>query len=403
VALRQQMHSREIAARRQTTRALKLAGLRPLGERPDYVEFYPEARDAEEFSDLSARVACYLGDIDLPLYLPGPRFDLDPTLVPYMQPQLIVDPGWVSDRPAGRQYLVVHRLTAGAIAKLLSHRGAGAAVVDKDLYQTSEMTYWAVRDRLAWPAYPSADTSLKRLRDRMPDARTSFILATGPSALGVDLKAVDADVRITCNSAIRDRERLSAFRPDLIAFTDPVFHFGPSRYAAQFRSDLLSALEYCDPLLLCGAEWVAPLLNLLPQLSERLVAIPRRAGGAWRWPTDRDPTTRPTESVLTNLLLPIAFMLTDHVEVAGVDGRQPTETYFWTHGLQYSDDLMKSAFETHPAFFRDRDFEDHYVRYCEQIEALICAGEAAGKTVEAAAPSWIPAFRSRGADEPQIA
>jgi hypothetical protein len=399
-AARHRLRTLEISARREATRALKVLGARPLGERPDYVEFWPEVVDAREFSDLSTRVNCYLGDVDLPFYLPGTRFEIDPGLVPHMEPHLVVDPGWVSKPPEGRGYLVIHHLTPAAVLKLLSHRGAGVAVVDKDLYQMSEMTYWPVRERLAWPAYPSAECSLGRLRDRFSGAASAFILATGPSALSVDLVSVNADVRITCNSAVRDRERLDEFKPGLIAFTDPVFHFGPSRYAAQFRRDLLRAVDQCDPLLLCGAEWVGPLMNLQPQLKDRLVVIPRRAGGPWRWPTERDPTTRPTQSVLTNLLLPVAFMLADHVRVAGVDGRQPTETYFWKHGLQYSDELMKSVFDAHPAFFRDRDFGDHYVRYCDEIEALIQAGEAAGRTVEAAAPSWIPAFRRRGASEP---
>ncbi len=226
------------------------------------------------------------------------------------------------------------------------------------------------------------------------------MLATGPSALSVDLAAINAEVRITCNSAVRDVERLRAFRPTIIAFTDPVFHFGPSRYAAAFRRDLLRAIEICDPLLLCGSAWVSPLLNLMPELADRLVAIPFRAGGSWRWPTKRNPTVRPTASVLTNLMLPVAFMLADHVAVAGVDGRQPTENYFWKHGLQYSDELMKTVFDAHPAFFRDRDYEDHYDVYCAEIEAFLQIAEQAGKVVEGAAPSWIPAFRKRGASEP---
>jgi hypothetical protein len=403
LAIRDRWRRVELQGRRQTTRVLKLAGSRPTGERPDYAEFYPPVRNARDLSDLSARVNCYLAGIEMPLYLPGPRFDLDANLVPHFDPALVADCGWTADRPQGRAYLIIHRLTPGGLGRLVTHHGAGAAVVDKDLYKMAEMSYWRVRDRLMWPNYPSADRSLQRLRERVPSAEGAFVLATGPSALEVDLDGIDDEVRITCNSAIRDRHRMSAFRPTIVAFTDPVFHFGPSRYAAQFRRDLLTMLEYCDPLLLCGAEWVGPLLNMLPQLSDRLVAIPRQAGGPWRWPTDRDPTTRPTESVLTNLLLPIAFTLADNVRVAGVDGRQPSESYFWKHGLQYSDDLMQSAFDAHPAFFRDRDFADHYVQYCEEIELMIRAGEAAGKTVQAAAPSWIPAFRKRGAAVPQSA
>ena len=286
------------------------------------------------------------------------------------------------------------------MTKFFSHRDVGAMVVDKDIYFLTEMAYWRVRERLAWPNYPSAEVSLKRLRDHAPGAKRAFVLATGPSALGVDLGAVDADVRITCNSAVQDVDRLRAFRPTIIAFTDPVFHFGPSRYAAAFRRDLARAIEISDPLLLCGSDWVSPLLTLMPELEGRLAVLPFRAGGVWRWPTKRDPTVRTTGSVLTNLMLPTAFMLTDHVSVAGVDGRQPSETYFWKHGLQYSDELMATVFEAHPAFFRDRDYEDHYEIYCDEIEEFLQIAERAGKVIVGAAPSWIPAFRRRGAPEP---
>jgi hypothetical protein len=341
-----------------------------------------------------------LGDVGLPLYLPGPHYGLDPSSVPYMEPDLVRDPGWVRERPDGRSHLLIHRVTPRTMAQLITHRGPGATVVDTQVYVLTELAYWRVRDRLAWPNYPSADVSLRRLRDHADGAKTSFILATGPSALAVDLDAIAADVRITCNSAVRDEERLRAFRPTIIAFTDPVFHLGPSRYAAAFRRDLLRAIEICDPLLLCASDWVSPLLTMMPELEDRLAVVPSRRGGPSRWPTKRDPTVRPSGSVLTTLMLPVALMLTDHVSVAGVDGRQPSENYFWRHGLQYSDDLMTTVFDAHPAFFRDRDYEAHYEEYCEQIEDLVQAGERAGKVVQAAAPSWIPAFRRRGAAAP---
>jgi hypothetical protein len=392
----------EIRVRHWAYRGLSVLGLRPPTDSADYVEFVPAVRDVQEFNDLSTRVSCYLGDVGLPLYLPGPRFELDPSSVPYMEPELVRDPGWVSERPDGIPYLLVHRLTPASILQLAIHRGAGATVVAKDTYFLTEMAYWRVRERLAWPNFPSAEVSLQRLRDHSAGASRSFVLATGPSALTVDLEAIDADVRITCNSAVRDTERLRAFQPTIIAFTDPVFHFGPSRYAAAFRNDLLRAIDICDPLLLCGSDWVSPLLNLLPELEDRLAVVPFRRGGSWRWPTKHDPTVRSTGSVLTNLMLPVALMLTDHVSVAGVDGRQPTENYFWKHGLQYSDDLMTSVFDAHPAFFRDRDYEDYYEQYCQEIEDFVRIAEKAGKVVQGAAPSWIPAFRRRGASAPHL-
>ena len=56
-----------------------MAGTRYQRAFPDYLEFIPEVSSAHEFADLSARVACYLGDAGLPLLLAGPRFELRPS------------------------------------------------------------------------------------------------------------------------------------------------------------------------------------------------------------------------------------------------------------------------------------------------------------------------------------
>jgi hypothetical protein len=98
-------------------------------------------------------------------------------------------------------------------------------------------------------------------------------------------------------------------------------------------------------------------------------------------------------------MLPAAFALGERVDVAGSDGRESGERYFWKHNTatQYTDDLMESAFEAHPAFFRDRDYKDYYVHHCHQLEEFIAVAEARGKTVRSATPSYIPALQRRGA------
>ena len=104
---------------------------------------------------------------------------------------------------------------------------------------------------------------------------------------------------------------------------------------------------------------------------------------------------------MTTLMLPLGFLLADEVTIAGSDGRQPTEKYFWAHNtqLQYSDEMMKTVFDAHPSFFRYVDYSDYYDEYCQSLEALIQVGEAAGKTVRPLTPSWIPALVRRGAPE----
>lgn len=397
-------NARVMMARQWGYRALRVSGTRFTKGFPDYFEFAPEVRDEREFADLCARVSCYWPGVPQPLYLPGPRFALRPELVPHFDPALVRDPGFVHERPPGTGHLMVHRLTPSSMAHVLSSK-VPASVVDTRLHARCEDQYFVVRNSTTWPTYAPVEEALERLRRVAGAGRTAFILATGPSALTVDVGELEADVRITCNSAVRDLDRIKAFRPNIIACTDPVFHFGPSRYAAEFRRDLVRAAEAVDALVLCGDSFPGAMLDLHPELKERLVVVPHQDGGPYRLPSARNPTLRHCGNVLTTLMLPIAMLLAEDVRIAGADGRQPSENYFWKHNpaLQYSDELMQTVFDGHPSFFRDKDYADYYEMFTEDVEQLIRLGEGLGKRVSAASPSWIPALRARGATEPASA
>jgi hypothetical protein len=390
----------ETKARITAYRALRVAGSRYQRAFPDYLEFAPGIRDEVEFADLSARVNCYLRGIGIPLFLPGPHFPLKPELVPHFDRSLIADPGWVERRPDGVSQLVVHRVTPQTVRRLVSNPTPTWTVAET-LSRRSEERYFDLRNAVSWPTYDPAEIALNRLRGRVGTARDAVVLATGPSASLANLDD-SADVRITCNSAVRDKELIRRFRPNIICFTDPVFHFGPSRYAAEFRRDAVRAAEDVDALIVCGHRFAGALLDLEPALHRRLVVIPQQDGGPWRWPTRRNPTVRQGGNVMTTLMLPTAFLLADRVKIAGADGRQPSEKYFWKHNaqLQYSDEMMKTVFDSHPSFFRYIDYRDYYDEYCRSLEDLIQVGERAGKLVSAVTPSWIPALRQRGAPEP---
>jgi hypothetical protein len=390
----------ETKARITAYRALRVAGSRYQRAFPDYLEFAPGIRDEVEFADLSARVNCYLRGIGIPLFLPGPHFPLKPELVPHFDRSLVADPGWVERRPDGVSQLVVHRVTPQTVRRLVSNPTPTWTVAET-LSRRSEERYFDLRNAVSWPTYDPAEIALNRLRGRVGTARDAVVLATGPSASLANLDD-SADVRITCNSAVRDKELIRRFRPNIICFTDPVFHFGPSRYAAEFRRDAVRAAEDVDALIVCGHRFAGALLDLEPALHRRLVVIPQQDGGPWRWPTRRNPTVRQGGNVMTTLMLPTAFLLADRVKIAGADGRQPSEKYFWKHNaqLQYSDEMMKTVFDSHPSFFRYIDYRDYYDEYCRSLEDLIQVGERAGKLVSAVTPSWIPALRQRGAPEP---
>lgn len=365
----------------------------------DYIHFRPAVESAAELADLSARINWYLPDRDVPIYVDGIRSTVQAEDVPYMDPSLVRDAGWAISRPKGRPLYVYWRLRSARELAGFVPACRRAEIVDADLYLFSDVNgYSRLRDVVV-PEPNWAATAVDRMFAQVVPDGTAFVLATGPSAQMVDPTSVTDDIRITCNSAVKDRELIRELRPTVIAFGDAVFHYGPSKYAAAFRRDLLRALDESDAIVVSTTHWAGMLLANVPQVRDRVAVVSSKTDSAWNIPTARDFRVRHTGNVLTNLLLPTAFALAQHVRVAGCDGRQPQENYFWKHNsrTQYGGDLMATAFQAHPAFFRDRDYGDYYEQHCAELEELLTVGERAGKDIVPTTPSWIPALTRRGA------
>ena len=393
-----------VALSRRSAAGGLLSG-RPADQQPppppaDYLMLQPPVRTSTELSDLAARVNWYLPDARVPVAVDrAPGTEIAAEHAGWMDPDLVQDPGWLDGAPSGRAHAVVHRVRPKEAATVL-RRGRASVVAAPRFYYVSDLGWMWLRWQFATMPSRSSDAARERLFSLGGPGRSSFVLATGPSARLVEPSAVSADVRISCNSVVRDLDLLRLLRPNVICFADPVFHYGPSRYSAAFRRDLLRAVQETDALLVTFELWAGLLLAHHPELAERLVILRVLKGKpAWHWPTRDRLTVRMTGNVLTNAMLPIAFALTDRVEIAGCDGRRPDERYFWHHNArtQYSDELMASAFDAHPAFFRDRDYADYYDGHCRELEELLAAGEAAGKRSVGVTPSHIPALRRRGA------
>ena len=368
-----------------------------------YLDFVPHVASDAEIADLSARVNWYLptGSRTTNVYSGAAAGSASPQPenAPYMDARLVSQPGWSKDRPQGRRHVVLHRFTPRSALEYLRSPG-NATVVSQTFAYGSDEAYFELHRRFCSTRPPSADASADRLLSLQTPAATALVVATGPSASLLDEQSIAAsDIRITCNSAVRDSSLMEMLRPDVIAFSDPVFHYGPSRYAASFRADLMRALDETGALLLTSQLFVEPLLAHTPELKERLVVLPLTSRGPWRWPSAGQPSTRITGNVLTNLMLPAAFALADHVLVAGCDGRQTSERYYWRHNpaTQYSDGLMRTAFDAHTAFFRDRDYADYYETHCKQLDEFFATAERAGKSITGVTPSYIPALLARGA------
>lgn len=366
----------------------------------DYLMLRPAARNSSELSDLAARVNWYLPDARIPLVVERSEGDeVEAAHASWMEPDLVREPGWFDAISPGRAHDVIHRVGPLEAFTVL-RRGRASVIAAPGFYSAADLGWIWLRWHFASMSVQSSPAATARFFSLGGRGTSAFVLATGPTARLVASESVSADVRIVCNSAVRDLDLLRSLSPDVICFVDPVFHFGPSRYAAAFRRDLLRAVSETDALLVTFDLWAGLLLAHHPELAERLIVLrPLKGKPAWQWPTPDGMTVRMTGNVLTDAMLPIAFALCDRVEIAGCDGRDPNDNYFWRHNTrtQYSDELMTSAFDAHPAFFRDRDYADYYEGHCRQLEEMLAAGEAAGKHSIGVTPSHIPALRRRGA------
>ncbi len=393
-----------VALSRRSAGGRLLSGHPPDQEPPapdaDHLMLRPAVRSSRELSDLAARVNWYLPDACIPVAVErAAGTEIAPENAAWMEPELVHDPNWLDPAPPGRMHDVIHRVRPKEAATVL-RRGRASVIAAPNFYYAADLGWMWLRWHFATMPSRSSGVAMERLFSLGGAGTSSFVLATGPSARLVDPSAVNADVRISCNSVVRDLDLLRLLEPNVICFMDPVFHYGPSRYAAAFRRDLLRAVDETDALLVTSELWAGLLLAHHPELADRLVILRMLKGKpAWHWPARDRMTVRMTGNVLTNAMLPIAFALTDRVEIAGCDGRRADERYFWNHNArtQYSDELMISAFDAHPAFFRDRDYADYYEGHCQDLEEFLVAGESAGKRCIGVTPSHIPALRRRGA------
>jgi hypothetical protein len=378
------------------------------GRQPaDFVWFHPSPRNAQEFADLSARVNWYLPNCKVPLYAGREaRATISPSDAPYMDPPLVRDPGWARSRPSGTAEHVYWKMEPSLVRHFLTHC-RHADIADATWFWVSDRGWTRLTSRYADVPSPSS-TALRRLMALRVADGTAFVLGTGPSATAVDYDDLHADIRITCNSAVRNDDLLSRFRPQVLCFADPVFHFGPSRYAATFRADMLRAVETHDLHVVTSSYYAMLLLANHPEIVERTTVLDIDPKTPYRLLTETSSTVRRTLNILTQAMLPVAGSLARTIQIAGCDGRNPNEDYFWQHNqqVQYADDMMQSAFSTHPAFFRDVAYGGHYTLHCQQLEELCTYLEAQGRTIAPVTPSWIPALHDRGAppfpgDEPQ--
>ncbi len=226
-----------------------------------------------------------------------------------------------------------------------------------------------------------------------------YLFGTAPSISQVVAANYDYGdgVSVVCNSLIRNKKLMNSVNPRVLICGDPVFHAGPSRYAAAYRKDLMQTMANFDVWLVTHSNFVPIMRNLLGEkYYDRIIGIRTQVEIDINLNLLESLSVLTTENILTMQMLPVACTLSDDINILGCDGRSfLEESYFWKHDKtsQY-DEHMEETKLVHPSFF-ERDFNNYYLTHCATVERTLSTAESAGKTIRMITPSYIPPLAKR--------
>jgi hypothetical protein len=275
-------------------------------------------------------------------------------------------------------------------------------VIDPLYYSLEEGNFWKFglydllndEEKLLYKNISASN--YKSFRNKHLNKTKANIFVTGPSYNSYkDFEYGEDSIKIVCNTIVKDNEFLEFINgPDIITFADPVFHFSSCLYAHEFRELVLAAVAKYDSYIAVPASTVPLMLGNYPQLKDRIIGLSRSESLVF--PSEKNLSVKPSGSIITFMMLPLASSLAKTVYILGADGRAPQENYFWKHNEKVQlKELMESVFLTHPSFFRDRDYLDHYKAHCDYVEETLIKGEKEGIKYFSLSQSYVPALKDR--------
>ena len=237
---------------------------------------------------------------------------------------------------------------------------------------------------------------LNKISEQYKDVNKSYVYGTGPS---LD-EAYDFDfsdgIRFISNSIVKNDRLLEHIRPNFVAAADPLFHYGCSRYAEEFRNELFKVLDKYNTYFFYSFFYSGLFETHFSEYVDRIVAIPQQHLKEFNFNLRKNYMLKGIDNVLTLMLLPVGATFTDEINILGCDGRKPDEDYFWQHSKQSQfNEHMDGIKLCHPGFFDHVVYEDYYEQHCENLETMLSQGESVGKKFNSLTTSYIPALVAR--------
>ena len=214
-----------------------------------------------------------------------------------------------------------------------------------------------------------------QLAKKLGKFEQAYLMATGPSISHYKKYKFDDSLNIVCNSVILDEELMQTVKPQILVFADPIFHFGPSQYAGEFREALVESAKRHDFVICMPFKYYGLFVSAVPELADRTIGIPFTKDREWNLALDKDLNLKTTANILTFLMVPLAGTFAKEIGFLGCDGRPLEEnTYFWGHNEKTQiNDKMANVREVHPGFFAI-DYNIYYLEHCNTLEAQLNYG-----------------------------
>jgi glycosyltransferase involved in cell wall biosynthesis len=227
--------------------------------------------------------------------------------------------------------------------------------------------------------------------------KKGYIFGTGPNLSLVKNYDFHGGRSIVCNSMVRNRKLLDRLQPSIIVMADPIFHAGPSTYAATFRAALIEALDAYDSYLIVPMRDYHIYKEYLPsRFHNKISGVPYKEQGDPNLDLSNKFYVTSTANISTLFLIPLASTLFKEIEMSGFDGRPlDDDKYFWKFDASSQfNDHMDSIKRAHPAFF-DINYNDYYLTHCETLGRWLKFSEKQGCKYTSITPSHIPSLRDR--------
>jgi hypothetical protein len=203
------------------------------------------------------------------------------------------------------------------------------------------------------------------------------VFGTGPS-LDEALKYNFEDIfTVVCNSIVQNEKLIKHIKPNFITAGDVVSHFGISRYAEQFREDLVKILKNTDCYFLTTAPFGYLFYAQNPDLQDKIILVQQKPGGA-NFSLIDDFYLPQLDSTMNIHMLPLAATFANEIYIIGSDGKNPAPDKnedFWAHSKngQYHD-LVATGHLCHPTFDGLRQ-KSTYQKYLKSLQESITKGE----------------------------